>query len=91
MDKIFNGDINARKKALRGNPFITVSDLWNNFKRNNAITIKPRPGDIVIYKNGSSHTCLIENLMVLILLLLKVIHLQIMILKEMMALFLEKN
>ena len=27
MDKIFNDDINARNKALRGNPSATVSDL----------------------------------------------------------------
>ena len=61
MDKTFNGDAAARNKALRGKPSAAVDGLWSNFRRNNAMTMEPRPGDVVIYKNGSSHTGLVET------------------------------
>ena len=61
MDKTFNGDKTARNKALRGSPSAAVSGLWDNFKRAGAMTNDPQPGDIVIFKNGSSHTGLVET------------------------------
>ena len=61
MDKTFNGDAAARNKALRGKPSAEVDGLWSNFRRNNAMTMEPRPGDVVIYKNGSSLTGLVET------------------------------
>ena len=61
MDKTFNGDKTARNKALRGSPSAAVSELWDNFKRAGAMTNDPQPGDIVIFKNGSSHTGLVET------------------------------
>ena len=61
MDQAFNHDKNRRNKALRGNISASVSGLWDNFKRAGAMTNTPQPGDIVIYKNGSSHTGLVET------------------------------
>lgn len=61
MDKTFNGDAAARNKALRGKPSAALDELWSNFRRNNAMTMEPRPGDVVIYKNGSSLTGLVET------------------------------
>ena len=61
MDKTFNGDKEKRTAALRGPMSAAVSGLWDNFKKANAMTMKPQPGDIVIYKNGSSHIGLVET------------------------------
>lgn len=46
---------------LRGPVSASVSGLWSNFKSHNAMTSNPAPGDIVIYKNGTSHTGLVEK------------------------------
>ena len=61
MDKTFNGDKTARNKALRGNISAAVSGLWDNFKSAGAMTNEPQPGDVVIFKNGSSHTGIVET------------------------------
>ena len=62
MDKTFNGDKNARNKALRGGTSAAVSTLWENFKSANAMTNSPQPGDVIIFKNnGASHTGLVET------------------------------
>ena len=46
---------------LRGPVSASVDGLWSNFKSHNAMTSNPAPGDIVIYKNGTSHTGLVEK------------------------------
>ena len=61
MDQTFNGNKDIRDKALRGKPSASVAGLWDNFKRSNAMTQDPQPGDIVIYKNNASHTGLVES------------------------------
>jgi hypothetical protein len=59
-DKAFNGNKDARNKALRGGTSASVSTFLNNFKKANAITQTPQPGDLAIYKNGTSHVGIVE-------------------------------
>ena len=61
MDKTFNGAKNKRNHALRGNPSAAVDGLWSNFKAAGEMHDTPEPGDIVIYKNDTSHTGIVET------------------------------
>jgi hypothetical protein len=61
MDQAFGGDSAKGKKALRGGYSAAVSTLWDQFKNAGAMTMSPQPGDVVIYKNGTSHTGLVES------------------------------
>ena len=61
MDKTFNGAKNKRNHALRGKPSAAVTGLWDNFKAAGEMYDTPEPGDIVIYKNGTSHTGIVET------------------------------
>lgn len=60
MSQAAGGKENAQK-VMRGPLYAAVSGLWDNFKKAGAMTNTPEPGDIVIYKNGSSHTGLVET------------------------------
>ena len=61
MDKTFNGAKNKRNYALRGNPSAAVDGLWSNFKAAGEMHDIPEPGDVVIYKNDTSHTGIVET------------------------------
>ena len=61
MDKTFNGAKNKRNHALRGKPSAAVTGLWDNFKAAGEMYDTPEPGDVVIYKNGTSHTGIVET------------------------------
>ena len=61
MDKTFNGAKNKRNYALRGNPSAAVDGLWSNFKAAGEMHDIPEPGDVVIYKNNTSHTGIVET------------------------------
>lgn len=60
-DKAVNGDKDAASKILRGGPTASVSTLWDRFKAAGAMTNQPQKGDIVIYKNNTSHTGIVES------------------------------
>ena len=60
MNQDMNGDKDKVKTALRGGTSAAVSTLWDQFKAANAMTDSPQAGDIVIYKNGTSHTGIVE-------------------------------
>ena len=62
MNETFNGDTKTMKKVFRGPKAAAVSVLYDRFKKAKAFTkTDPQPGDIVIYKNGTSHTGLVEK------------------------------
>ena len=62
MNETFNGDTKTMKKVFRGPKAAAVSDLYDRFRKAKAFTkTDPQPGDIVIYKNGTSHTGLVEK------------------------------
>lgn len=62
MNETFNGDTKTMKKVFRGPKAAAVSDLYSRFTKAKAFTkTDPQPGDIVIYKNGTSHTGLVEK------------------------------
>ena len=49
------------KKVIRGPYSAAVDGLWGNMKKADAMKKKPQPGDIIIYKNGTSHTGIVES------------------------------
>lgn len=59
FDQAYNHDTNKRNKALRGGITAAVSQYWNQFKGN--MDMHPQPGDVIIYKNGTSHTGIVES------------------------------
>ena len=61
FDKAFNGDKTARNKALRGGTSAAVQTFYDNFRKANALSSTPQPGDLVIYKNGTSHVGIVED------------------------------
>ena len=62
MNETFNGDTKTMKKVFRGPKAAAVSVLYDRFRKAKAFTkTDPQPGDIVIYKNGTSHTGLVEK------------------------------
>lgn len=61
MNQAVNGDKKKLNKLLRGGKSASVAGLWSNFKNAKAMTKTPQPGDVIIYKNGSSHTGIVES------------------------------
>ena len=61
MNQTVNGDKKKLRKLLRGGKSASVSGLWSNFKNAKAMTKTPQPGDVIIYKNGSSHTGIVAS------------------------------
>ena len=61
FDKAFGGDMAARNKALHGGISASVSTLLNQFDKDHAVKDYPEPGDLVIYKNGTSHVGIVEG------------------------------
>ena len=47
--------------VLRGGTSASVGTFLNNFKKAGAIYNNPQPGDLVIYKNGTSHIGIVES------------------------------
>ena len=60
FDQAYGGDKAKAQQALRGPYSASVSNLWNNFK-NGSMSNEPQPGDVIIYKNGTSHTGIVES------------------------------
>jgi hypothetical protein len=48
-------------KVIRGNYSAAVDGLHSNFVNANAMKKIPQPGDVIIYKNGTSHTGIVES------------------------------
>ena len=61
MNQAFGGDSAKAAKAMGIGPTASVSTLYDNFKKNGRMSKTPQPGDIIIYKNGTSHTGIVES------------------------------
>ena len=58
MNEAFGGNTNKLNAALRGGKSASVSVLRDQFKKANAMSSTPQPGDIVLYKG---HTGIVES------------------------------
>ena len=61
FDQAYGGDRDKAKQALHGGYSAAVDGLWGNFKNSNSMSSTPEPGDVIIYKNGTSHTGIVES------------------------------
>lgn len=61
MNQALGGNTNKLNTALRGGKSAAVSTLWDQFRNAGAMSSTPQPGDIVIYKNNTSHTGIVES------------------------------
>ena len=61
MNQALGGNANKLKSALRGGKSAAVGTLWDQFRNAGAMSSTPQPGDIVIYKNNTSHTGIVES------------------------------
>ena len=61
MNQALGGNTNKLNTALRGGKSAAVGTLWDQFKNAGAMSSTPQPGDIVIYKNNTSHTGIVES------------------------------
>ena len=61
MNKAFKGNAANAAKAMYGGPTAAVQTLWDRFRQHDAMSSTPAVGDIVIYKNGTSHTGIVTG------------------------------